>query len=338
MTIGSVPLVDIVMPTYNHQKFIAQAIESVLAQETDFAYRLLIGDDCSTDGAREIISSYAERYPDRIEAFLFSPRVGAFDRDRVGVRLLRQSEAKYIALLEGDDYWTDPRKLQKQVDYLESHPACSLCFHDATMFYEDGSEPPRRLCAPDQKAISTLEDIAAGNFLIPCTILFRNHLLGELPDCYYTVRSADWIMFMLLAQHGSLDYINEVMAAYRVHGAGIWSRLNYLQRLREHVRTYEAIDAHLGYSYHAVISEQISRVRENISEQRTQHANSCLDTYHSLATGGRFREALPLLAQAARSRPSAVLRPRRLAAVIKNGLLGAAFGHRLRARRGAERK
>jgi glycosyltransferase involved in cell wall biosynthesis len=319
---GSAPLVDIIMPTYNHEKFIAQAIESVLAQETDFTYRLKIGDDCSTDGAPAIIRSYAGRYPERIDAFLFSPHVGAFHRERMGVRLLRQSQAKYVAVLEGDDYWTDPRKLHKQVDYLERHPGCAVCFNDAVMFHEDGSEPPRRLCAADQKQVSTLEDIVAANFLIPCTALFRN-VLGELPEHFFAVKNADWMMYVLLAEHGTLDYLDEVTAAYRVHRGGVWSRLSYPQRIREHINTYETIDAYFNYKYHDIVSPKIAELRVRLAEQYRQRAVSCLDEYHGLVRGGHLSKAFPLLAEAARSAPSEVFRPRRLAAVIKNGLAGA---------------
>jgi glycosyltransferase involved in cell wall biosynthesis len=325
------PLVDIIMPTYNHERFVAQAIESVLAQKTAFRYRLLVGDDCSTDGTQAVVRSYAERHPDKIE-FIFSPvNLGPLHRDRVSLQLLRRSTAKYAAVLEGDDYWTSPDKLQKQADYLEAHPDCALCFHNARMVFEDHSEPPSNYCPADQKEVSTLEDIVAQCFLIPCTVMFRNKLLGELPDCFYRVTNADWILFVLLAEHGYFRYLNEVMATYRQHGNGLWQGLAHAARLRTHINTYRTIDEHLNFRYTEIISEKISHLHDALSqlpEWERQQARSYLDKYHALVRSGRFSTALPLLLKATRLAPMEVLHPRRAAAVLKNGLLGALSGRK----------
>jgi glycosyltransferase involved in cell wall biosynthesis len=307
-------VVDIIMPTYNHEKFIGKAIESVLAQKTGFAYRLRVGDDCSTDGTQAIVRHYAGKYPDKVE-FLFSPvNLGALHRDRISVKLLNQCTSKYVAILEGDDYWTNPYKLQKQVEFLEHHRECSLCFHNAEMFYDDGSQPSRSLRPADQKKISTVEDVLAGMVPIPCTVLFRNNLL-VLPDCFYKVTNADWMMFVLLSEHGHIGYINEIMAAYRMHSGGMWSRLNRQQRLKEHINTYKTINEHLKFRYNRIISDRIAALKE-------QHARSCLDEYHELVKTGEIKNALRLLMEATHSAPLEVLRPRRLAVVLRNGLLG----------------
>src|ERR1700730_11791519 len=104
------PLVDIIMPTYNHENFLTQAIESVLAQKTDFEYRLNIADDCSTDGTQAIIKDYAQKHADRIRAVISPHHVGILHEDRVSIRVLKVCTARYVAVLEGDDYWTDPYK------------------------------------------------------------------------------------------------------------------------------------------------------------------------------------------------------------------------------------
>ena len=311
------------MPTYNHERFVAQAIESVLAQKTAFAYRLIVGDDCSTDGTQAIVKSYAERHPDVIEFFSSPKNLGALHRDRVGVKALKKCTAWYVAILEGDDYWTDPYKLQKQVDFLEGHPECAASFHDVLIFHEDGSAPARRLFPANQKELSTLEDIlTSGVFPMPCTLLHRNELLREFPDCFYQVRNADWMISVLLARRGDLGFINEVMAAYRVHGGGIWSSLNRIQGIRENIKTYETIDAYLTRKYHRAISEKVSALRRSLHEQYRQHARTRLDQYHALARRGKPMKGLRLLLEATRSSPSEVLRPHRFLAVLKNGILG----------------
>jgi len=314
------PLVDVNLITYNHEKFIARAIESVLEQQTTFPYRIIIGDDCSTDNTQSIIRKYADQYPERIQLFQLSEHRGIARRDRVGVEVLKLSTAKYIALLDGDDYWTSPEKLQKQVDFLESHPECSVCFHNARMQFEDNSEPPRNYCPDDQKEIFTLLDIAISCFLLPCTVMFRNKLVGPLPECFFEVANADWMLFVLLAEHGNLGYLNEVMATYRVHRGGIWSKLDSMQGVKEHIKTYEAINAHLNFKYNKVLSKRIADLPKTKNEQ---HARACLDQYHRFVKKGEIKDGISVLLEAIRSAPSQVFRPRHFAAVLKYGLLGA---------------
>lgn len=115
-------LVDIVMPTYRHERFVAEAIESVLAQKTTFEYRLLIGDDGSPDGTPAIIKSFADRNPHRIEASLFANHVGIQSEERVAVGLLRRATSKYVTILEGDDFWTDPYRLQRLTESWRATP------------------------------------------------------------------------------------------------------------------------------------------------------------------------------------------------------------------------
>lgn len=318
------PLVDIVMPTYRHERFVAEAIESVLAQQTNFEFRLLIGDDCSPDGTQAIVKSYAEKHPKLIEAYLFTNHVGIQDKRRVAVNLLRRAKAKYVTILEGDDYWTDPYRLQKLTDFLESHPECSVSFHDAKVLAEDGSE--HRLFPANQKEISTLEDMVTTSvFPIPCTALFRNEL-GELPDCFFGVTNADWMLFVLLAERGNLGYLNEVMATYRVHSGGVWSGLDAAPGISEHIKTYETIDAHLNFKYTRAISRKLATWRRTLTALEAQ---ATLAQYHSAVKNGEIKQGLRLLWQLGLSAPLRVIRPRHLAAVIKNGLSGILFKRKL---------
>lgn len=308
------PLVDVNLITYNHEKFVARAIDSVLEQKTDFDYRIIIGDDCSTDQTQSIIIDYARQHPERIEPMLVLKHRGIINKDRVGIEVLKLSTAKYVALLDGDDYWTDPNKLQTQVDFLETHPECSVCFHNAEMFYDDGSKPPVNLRPPDQKEISTVEDVLAGMVPLPCTALFHNRLL-VLPEYFYKVTNADWMMFALLAERGCVGYINKVMAAYRMHPEGIWSKRNRRQRLKEHINTYQTMNEHLKFKYSGIISNRITALK-------VEYARWCLVQYHEVIKRGEGATALGLLMEATRHAPSQVLRPRLIGSIVKNGFLG----------------
>ena len=150
--------VTVGIQTYNHAGFIAQAIESVLDQQVDFDYDILIGEDCSTDGTREIVLTYRDRWPDRIKLLLSDQNAGNDGRTLLR-RMLETASGDYLALFDGDDYWTSPLKLARQVSFLDHHPECALCFHQTTVVYEDGSQPPQPFCIPAPKPFSTVSDL-----------------------------------------------------------------------------------------------------------------------------------------------------------------------------------
>ena len=126
--------VSVSVTTYNHSKFIAQALESILMQDVDFDYEIIVGDDCSTDGAREIIATYQQQFPDRIR-YIF-PQSNLGDRGKLMfIETIRACNGEYIAMMDGDDYWTAPDKLRRQVEYLEAHPECPMCYHNVLTIF-----------------------------------------------------------------------------------------------------------------------------------------------------------------------------------------------------------
>jgi glycosyltransferase involved in cell wall biosynthesis len=265
------PLVDVAIVTYNHEEFIAQAIESVLAQETDFPYRLIVGDDCSSDNTQTIVKRYAERYPDRITTLLYTNHLGIVHKERLGIKILGLCTAKYVALLDGDDYWTSAHKLQEQVNFLESYPDFAICFHNVTVWYEDGSQPNRNFCPPHQKNISTLEDLLDHNFIPTCSAMFRSGLCEPLPNWFSDVSAADWALHILNAQHGKIGYIDQVMATYRIHHRGFWMGQHSVQRLEKALHAYGVFDKHLNFKYH-----------ETIAKKMIEHYNELAHAYEAL--------------------------------------------------------
>lgn len=211
---------SVCMITYNHEKFIAQAIESVLMQEADFEYELVISEDCSTDSTRAIVEDYHKRYPERIRLLPSDENLGMMKNS---VRALQACQGEYIAFLEGDDYWTAPRKLQAQVDYLDTHPECAVSWHRVMRVYEDGSCEPAVCPSDPHKDVSSLEDLLDTNFLPAGSVVFRNGLLGALPDWYLRLPVGDWPLYLLLAMHGDIGLVDGTMSVYRVHSGGVWS-------------------------------------------------------------------------------------------------------------------
>jgi glycosyltransferase involved in cell wall biosynthesis len=265
--------VSVCITTYNHGKYIRQAIDSVLMQQTEFDFELIIGEDDSQDDTRDIVKEYKERYPDKIQLFLNDRKnVIYIDGKPTGrwnfINNLMHASGDFIALLEGDDYWTDPVKLQKQVVYLESHPECALCFHDVQAVYEDEERKTETLSPPTKKDIYTLEDIIKGNFIHTCSVMYRNGLFGAFPDWIYSTPMADWPLHILNAQHGDIGYMDAVMGAYRIHRGGIWSTNEFIDRLGKTVTVYKIINSHLHYRYNKTLKSIIRYYQFKIAEKK----------------------------------------------------------------------
>jgi len=167
------------MITFNQEKFIAQAIESALMQHANFKYEIVIGEDYSTDRTRDIVLEYQEKYSDRIKLLLQGKNVGMHKNF---VDTYYACRGKYIALLEGDDYWTDAHKLQKQVDFLENNPNFSICFHNMQIIY--ANEPHlNRISNVKQKRITNIKTLARGNYIFTASCIFRKNF-SVFPDWY----------------------------------------------------------------------------------------------------------------------------------------------------------
>lgn len=243
--------VTVLVVTYNHEKFIDQAIESVLMQQTDFEYEVVIIEDCSTDRTRDIVIDFQKKNPNRIRLVLAEKNSNV---RRACKREILNARGSYIAVLDGDDYWTSPQKLQKQADFLDIHKEWSICFHNTTILYDDNSKKPRNSNPPEQKRISTLEDLLAGNFIPTCSVMFRSGLFESFPSWFDTVWAADWPLHILNAQHGKIGYIDEVMGAYRQHSDGMWNRLSKIQQISRVLEFYEQMHVNLNVSSDGAIT------------------------------------------------------------------------------------
>ncbi len=232
------PLVAVSMITYNHEKYIAQAIESVLEQVAPFDFELVIGDDASTDKTFDIVSGYAARYPDLIRVLKSGPNVGSqrnFFRTYLECR-----GSQYIALLDGDDYWTYNHKLRDQVALLEADHSLSMCFHTAGRTVE-GVGPASPWPDVVIPAVTSLDALLRYDYIATCSVLYRNAYQIVIPDWAYGLRIADWPLHVFHAMHGDIGYITDEMGVYRLHGGGIWTsqsahtrmiwNLDFLERL-----------------------------------------------------------------------------------------------------------
>ena len=272
--------VSVLTITYNHEKYIAQAIESVLMQEVNFDYELVIGEDCSTDKTREIVVDYQKKYPNKIRLLLNEKNLGM---NRNFAQTYHACRGQYMALLEGDDYWVSPYKLQRQVDFLDNHQDFAICFHNMQIIYEDGSKEPK-LYNVNQKEISTIEDLFRDDFIHTASCLFRNKLIGEFPGWFYNLPFGSWPLHISNAKHGKIMYLNEVMGVYRIHRGGVWSGKTVFSHESwcpiyiAEIEFLKIIDKHFRYKYRhdirqALIPRYISLIKVLISEDNHKKAN-----------------------------------------------------------------
>ncbi|CAG5010554.1 hypothetical protein DYBT9275_04753 [Dyadobacter sp. CECT 9275] len=259
--------VSVCVPTYNHEKYIAQMLEGALSQQTNFPFEIVIGDDASTDQTAEIIRQYEAAYPGRIRAFLHEVNQGpAEPREFAGrnnvLGLIKACCGQYVAMCEGDDYWTDPFKLQKQVDFLDSHPDFYICHHNMLVIYEDGS-PSHLFNAEDQKLTSSIADILADKwFMATASWLYRNHFLDhDFAPWHASAAAGDWAIMIQLAAQGGIGYIPETMGVYRKHHAGLsnvhaQTNIGFVKNRKE---MFENVNKWLDYRYDTIISETVAR-------------------------------------------------------------------------------
>jgi glycosyltransferase involved in cell wall biosynthesis len=216
--------VNIAIVTYNHERFIAKAIESVLMQETNFDYQLIIGDDSSTDRTVEICKGYENNYPGKIKLIRNETNLGLL-RNYKGV--LESCNAKYIALLEGDDFWTDANKLQLQFDFLEHNPEIGLVHTNCDLLYESG-----KIYRDDYQRISNLakdqyvfDQLLHRNYIRTATVMFRNELYGKYINIEEYIKldfkTLDYPMWLDLSTLTKFCFLPITTAVYHIHSSSI---------------------------------------------------------------------------------------------------------------------
>lgn len=206
------------MLSYNHEKFIVQAVESAMAQRGEFDLELVIGDDASKDATPSLLQQLQARFPDLIKLRLNAANIGMMPNL---LATLAECTGDFIAMLEGDDYWDDPGKLQKQLTVMQTHPDAAICFHPVRVHENDRFVPDR--FTKEVPAVTSITDLAQGNYMHTCSVMYRAGLVTQFPVSFADSTVGDYFLHMLHAQHGSIHKLPDVMAVYRVHSGGVWS-------------------------------------------------------------------------------------------------------------------
>lgn len=288
------PLVSICCITYNHGPYIRQTLEGFLMQETDFPFEILIHDDASTDDTADIIREYAARYPRIIRPILRTENQYSKGISNISVFNFPRARGEYIAMCEGDDCWTAADKLQTQVDYLRSHPDCSLCFHSARILSVDGSVTAGRMRPyKGDRRVEPEEIVDKTSGYPTASLVFPARIVKDLPDYYLDCPVGDIPMQLMMACQGYGWYMDRDMSVYRVGAASSWTTLmkqgNYEEKQRRYCRQmeqmYRAFDRESGGRFH----DQAVRAARRIwflTQVNTKHYDQVL----SPAYRGFYRE------------------------------------------------
>ena len=275
------------MVTYNHEDYIEQAIESIVNQKANFLYKLFIGEDCSTDNTRQICIGLKEKYPDKIHLVLNERNVGASQNAQKIFNLCFNSGAKYVAMCEGDDYWTDPLKLQKQVDFLETNQEYVLTFHPVQILNTDGVLVEDFITKVPEN-YEYQETLASGNnYIHTPSVLFRN-IITSFPPEFMLSPIGDYFLYMILTNHGKIKIMNDTMAVYR-QGVGVWSDLQLPERLLNTMFCIKLISSHFKDNKRILqlLSKQhfdLLKKLTNIEEKRTEIIDSFVIDLHQVST------------------------------------------------------
>ena len=264
--------ISVLMITYNHENYVAQAIDSVLSQRTDFPFELVIGEDCSTDGTGDICRAYRQKHPDIIRLISREKNLGMAENF---MSTLAECKGRYLAILEGDDFWSSPEKLQKQANFLDSHPEYSLVFTKTKTFFQDDNRPGNEIPDPVPENF-TLENLLRTNFIATCSVMYRHGLVNNYPKWFSQLDILDWPMHVLHSQHGKIGYIDERMAVYRRHRGNSYANRNLVSNYMGILKFYRKINSHLNYQYKKTIYWSQARVYREIailsrSEKRWLH-------------------------------------------------------------------
>ena len=269
----SKPLVSVCVQTYQHVNYIKECLNGLLMQQTTFPFEIILGEDESSDGTRNICLEYANKYPEIIKLFLRSRKdVIYINSNATGrynvIENLKAAQGRYIALCEGDDYWTDPLKLQKQVDFLEANEDFSGCFHN-TMFIDErqiysNSQPWRTY----EKDVFKLEDTISTIALFHTSSFFFRSIHLNLPNWFIKIQSSDIALFALISSKGLLYRIDESMSVYRKNETGITNFIKIKEYHKNRIKLNLYFKKSFDIGVHKKIDEVIKYHNSELSKMK----------------------------------------------------------------------
>ena len=290
------PGVTVFCLAYNHADYIGQTLQGFLDQETDFPFHVIVHDDCSTDNTRTVIEEYVAKRPALFTTIY--QKENQYSKPDISILetfIYPRIETEYSCICEGDDYWTDPHKLQLQYDYLQAHPECGMCVHNTACIAFDGTDLNLLISSETTDRDYTADDVirSCGHGLFHTSShMYRTQLRREIPAYYRIPGVGDYPQSIYFATQGNIHYIARTMSAYRMNVPGSWSDkiqnnsdrfLNHLQQL---INMLQSIDLHTNGKYHAAIQFAVDNSHFPILIRE----NRLLPVFSSAVCRSRFRE------------------------------------------------
>ena len=230
--------VSICTQTFNHGGYIRQCLEGFLSQKINFKFEVIINDDASTDDTAVIVKEYEARYPNIIKAIYQKDNQYSKGVNTLTRLLFHKAQGKYIAICEGDDYWCDENKLQKQVDFMEANKESAMCFTNVNVFDDDTKELKPYWTKIETKNYE-INDLLKGNVAPNCSVMFRNGLVDFSRHTFEGLPMGDWPLYVFLLRKGYATYLDFVSAVYRVRSASMYSKISVVDQLRSKHRIFE---------------------------------------------------------------------------------------------------
>ncbi|MBQ6133870.1 MAG: glycosyltransferase [Lachnospiraceae bacterium] len=266
--------ISVICITFDQKQYIEKSIESIFGQKADLSIEIIIHDDVSVDGTAEILIDYEKRYPDRIKLILETKNQHSQNIDFFSKIVRNHAKGKYIAICEGDDYWTDVNKLQVQFEALEAHPECDMCACRAVMVSEDGNHILGEIRPREGDGILQIEDVilGGGNYVATAGLFFRKSMFDHMMD-FEKVRSLDYSHQMKGALRGGIYYIDKAMAAYRRYSkSSITNLITNDQNAMRHQCEQEklilkTLDRETFGRYHEVIEKRLLDYEQSFYDQ-----------------------------------------------------------------------
>lgn len=274
-----IPLVSVTVATYQHVNYIKDCLNGILMQKTDFSYEIVLGEDGSSDGTQEICKEYAEKYPDKIRLFIRDRNLSQFVNEDGstsrfnGLWNRMSARGKYIAWCEGDDYWIDPLKLQKQVDFLETHSDYTMCFHNAFVYYVQ------------QHTVKLFNDFTSNcdlsmhdaihNWFVPtASILVRKEICFP-PNWLARIYCGDYPLIIYARYKGKVRCFHDIMSVYRVNTIGVSATAQVLKRIifvsEQKLLLLRSFDNGTNLKYHKDIESKVKELEREIKFQKIKY-------------------------------------------------------------------
>jgi glycosyltransferase involved in cell wall biosynthesis len=237
----SQPVLSVCLITYNHGRYIREALNGIVMQRVNFSWEIIVADDCSKDDTRAIVKEYADKHPGQFKLVFQEKNVGPA---RNWMDLLAAATGKYVAYMEGDDRWNDPEKLQKQVDFLEHNPEYVISCHDAQVIDEHGTVIEESKLPEAERKDYSAEDLKRGAYVLSVSMCYRN-VIKTFPEVVWKMKNGDTLLTVLLGEYGACKFQHEIKpASYRRHTGGVWSMKSVITQWRTQANTYEEFSIH----------------------------------------------------------------------------------------------